>query len=494
MLEEFAAKDSRIKVAYRAVNGHISATSNDALALASGEFAVLLDHDDQLPAHALYMVAEELAAFPDTDLIYSDEDKIDEEGERYNPYFKPDWDPDLLGSQNYFSHLGVYRLSLVREVGGFRTGLEGSQDYDLVLRCQARTRKVRHIPHVLYHWRAIPGSAAASTDAKDYAQTAAERALRDHFASVDPRIRVEPGLFPTTYRARRPLPDPAPLVTVIIPTRDSVDILRRCLESIFLKTRYPSFELLIVDNQSSEPATLAYFDELRSAHKARILSYPKAFNFSAINNFAAREAHGEVLCLLNNDVEVIGAGWLEEMVAQAVREDIGAVGAKLLYPDDTIQHAGVVTGLFGVAGHINRNIPRQHPGYFGRAQMIQQMSVVTAACLAIRKSVYEKLGGLDAEHLPVAFNDVDFCLRLLDAGYRNLYTPFAELYHHESYTRGSDTTPERKARFAREMDYMQQRWGQVLQQDRAYNPNLSLFSLHSELAWPPRAVRPWKKQ
>jgi GT2 family glycosyltransferase len=492
-LEDFAARDPRIKVAFRSTNGHISECSNSALQLATGEFAVLFDHDDELPPHALYLLAEELLRHPETDLLYSDEDKIDEVGNRYDPYFKPDWNPDLFTSQNYFSHLGAYRLSLVREVGGFRRGFEGSQDYDLALRCVARTQRVRHVPYVLYHWRSIAGSTASAITAKNYAQSAAERALADYFKSVDPRIRVEPGAYPTTYRARYLLPSPAPLVSILIPTRDGYEILRRCIDSIYGRTGYPRFEIVVVDNESTDPAACQYFEELARSGRARVVPYPHPFNFSAINNFAASEARGEVLCLLNNDVEIISPDWLDELVTHAVRPGIAAVGAKLVYPNETIQHSGVITGLYGVAGHIHRHQPRYSPGHFGRAQMVQQMTVVTGACLAVRKSVYQELRGLDEENLGVAFNDVDFCLRAIETGYRNIYTPYAELYHHESYTRGSDTTPEKKARLEREIAYMYKRWGEKLPSDPCYNPNLSLFSEQFTPAWPPRVHKPWEQ-
>jgi GT2 family glycosyltransferase len=494
LLEKYAALDPRIKVVFRAANGHISESSNSALALATGEFAVLFDHDDELPPHALYLVANAINEHPQADLLYSDEDKIDETGRRYDPYFKPEWNFDLMTSQNCFSHLGVYRLSLLREIGGFRKGYEGSQDYDLALRCLARTDRVVHLPHVLYHWRSIPGSAASSGDAKGYALIAGVRALQDFFAAREPRIRVETGPWPATYRVRYPLPENPPLASLLVPTRDGLSILRRCIESVHAKTSYPRFEIVVVDNESKDRGTLDYLDELEKGGRARVVRYPYKFNYSAINNLAAREARGDVLVLLNNDVEVVTASWLEELVAQALRPEIGAVGAQLLYPNDTIQHAGVMTGLYGIAAHVHRYLPRDSPGYFARAQVVQQMSVVTGACLAVRKSVYAQLGGLDEKNLPVAFNDLDFCLRCIEAGYRNLYTPYARLYHHESYSRGADDTPEKRARFALESAYIEKRWGSVLAQDPCYNPNLSLSSDNFALAWPPRTRKPWKRE
>jgi GT2 family glycosyltransferase/2-polyprenyl-3-methyl-5-hydroxy-6-metoxy-1,4-benzoquinol methylase len=491
VLEEAAASDARIKVLYREKNGHISEASNSALSLATGAFVALLDHDDELPPQALYMVAEAIARDPAIDLLYSDEDKIDVQGRRYEPYFKPDWDADLFASQNFFSHLGVYRTSLVREVGGFRKGLEGSQDYDLALRCSRRSNRICHVPHVLYHWRSVDGSTATTTSAKSYAQTAAERALKEHFAEEDPAIEVSSGAFPTTYRVRRPLPSPPPLVSILIPTRDGYSILRRCLDSIAAKTSYPAYEIIVMDNQSKAPETLDYLASLQTSGRARVLPWDRPFNYSAINNAAAREARGDVLCLLNNDVEIITPDWLEELVSQAIRPGVGAVGAKLLYPNGTVQHAGVVTGLYGVAGHIHRYLPREAAGYFCRAQMVQRMTVVTGACLAVRRDLYEQVGGLDEANLAVAFNDVDFCLRLAERGETNIWTPYAELYHHESYSRGAEDTPAKKARFVGEIHYMQKRWHGVLENDPAYNPNLSLNSENFALAWPPRAHKPW---
>jgi len=492
VLEAYARGDSRIKVVYRERKGHISEASNTALGVATGEFIVLMDSDDELPPHALYMVAEELNAHPETDLIYTDEDKLDEQGERYSPYFKPDWNPDLFYSQNYFSHLGVYRTTLVRELGGFRTAFDGSQDYDLAIRCVERTPadRIRHIPHMLYHWRAIEGSGAVDAHAKSYAQPAAERALRDHFAKVDPGIEVSIARFPTTYRVRYPLPADPPLVSLVIPTRDGRVVLERCVESILAKTDYPRFELIIIDNQSRDPATLEYLQALTKEGRVRVLRYDRPFNYSAVNNLGARTGAGTVLGLLNNDVEVITSNWLTEMVSQALRPGIGCVGAKLLYPNDTIQHAGIVTGLLTLAGHIHRYLPRDACGYHCRAAVVHDVSAVTGACMVVRRELFERLGGLD-ENLTVAFNDVDFCLRVEAAGLRNLWTPYAELYHHESLSRGAEDTPEKRARFQREVEYMHRRWGTRLDDDRWYSPNLSLENENVELAWPPRSARPW---
>jgi GT2 family glycosyltransferase/2-polyprenyl-3-methyl-5-hydroxy-6-metoxy-1,4-benzoquinol methylase len=492
VLESAAASDARIKVTFREVNGHISAASNTALEAATGDYVALLDHDDELAPHALYMLAEEIAEHRDADVIYSDEDKIDGAGERYEPYFKPEWNPDLFDSQNYLGHLSCVRSSLVREVGGFRTGFDGSQDYDLLLRLTSRSSaaRIRHVPHVLYHWRSVRGSTAAANTNKRYAVEAALKALRDRH----PGCAVSEGPFPTTYRVAHPLPERPPLVTLIIPTRDGFALLERAVRSIQQHTTYPRFEILILDNQSTDPRSLQYLKELQASGQARVIKYDAPFNFSAINNFGAREARGEILGLVNNDIEVINPDWLSEMVSQAIRPEIGAVGCKLLYPDDTIQHAGVVLGLFGVAGHVFKKLPRDAPGYFARAQLTQDLSGCTAACLVLRKSIYEEVGGFDEQNLRIAFNDVDFCMKIARAGYRNLYTPHAALYHHESASRGYEDTPEKQVRFRGEIEFMKKKWGAALEEDPAYSPNLSLESLQMEIAWPPRAPRPWKPE
>lgn len=482
VLEEYRRRDPRVKVIYRQQNGHISESSNSALELATGEYMVLLDHDDELHPEALLLMAEAICRTPDAKLIYSDEDKIDEEGERFDPYFKPDWNYELLLGQNCISHLGVYSLPLVREVGGFRKGLEGAQDWDLALRCVERItpEQIVHIPRVLYHWRAIQGSTALAAGEKNYAVVAGRRAVDEHLQRTGQAGEVS--ILPASMmRVKRPVPVPPPKVSLVIPTRDRVDLLRMCVDSILERSTYPDYEILVVDNGSVEPETLEYFARISGLANVRVLPYPGEFNYSAINNFAVAQAHGEIIGLVNNDIEVISADWMEEMVAHAVRPDVGAVGAMLYYPDDTIQHAGVLVGLCGVAGHIGSRDQRGSEGYFGRMLLVQELSAVTAACLLVRKSVYDEVGGLD-ERLRVAFNDVDLCLRIREKGYRNLWTPFAELYHHESASRGLEDNPVKQARFMSEVAFMQERWARALQRDPAYNPNLSLtqpFALES---------------
>lgn len=488
VLDEYQRKDKRIRVVYRQENGHISAASNSALDIARGDYVALLDHDDELHPMALLSMAEAINRSPQWRMIYSDEDKIDNAGRRFEPYFKADFNYDLFLAQNSICHLGVYEMGLLREVGGFRLGLEGSQDWDLALRCVERlaATEIGHVPEVLYHWRAIPGSTALAADQKSYAHDTGLKTVAEHIA----RLGHDAGVFPIDnypghYRVKYGLPSPVPKVSLIVPTRDKLDLLRVCVSSILEITAYDNYEIVIVDNGSEEQATLDYFASIVSDERVRVLPYPYPFNYSAINNYAVEHTDASIVGLVNNDIEAISSGWLDEMVSQAVRPGIGAVGALLYYPDDTVQHGGVVTGIGGVAGHVHHGLPRGSSGYFSRMALVQNLSCVTAACLVIRRDVFLEVGGLD-EGLRVAFNDVDFCLRVRKAGYRNLWTPFAELYHHESASRGYEDTPEKVARFQSECNFMFERWGESLDYDPAYNPNLTLTAAAYQLAFPPR--------
>lgn len=484
-LEEYARRDRRIRFVRRETNGHISAASNSALELATGEYVGLLDHDDELRPHALLEMVEAIGSRDDVGLVYSDEDKLDMEGRRFDPYFKPDWDPDLLRGQNFVCHFTVIRRNLVLASGGFREGFEGSQDHDIILRCteQLRPDQIRHIPKVLYHWRAIPGSTALTRDAKDYASSAGVRAVAEHLGRSCPGAEAQE-LSHGHYRVRWPLPEHPPKVSLIIPTRDKVELLRLCISSIQERSTYPNYQIVIMDNGSSTAETLSYLESLTAEERIRVVRHDAPFNYAELNNTALSYCDGDVIGLVNNDIEVITPDWLEEMVSQALRPDVGAVGAMLYYPNDTIQHAGVMLGIHGVAAHIYAGLPRGYPGHGGRARVQQTMSAVTGACLILRRSVYEQAGGLD-ERLAVAFNDIDLCLRVRDLGYRNIWTPFAELYHHESASRGQEDSPEKRERFASEVRYMMKRWGKELMSDPAYNLNLSLQHTDSRLAFPP---------
>lgn len=486
-LKNLPASDSRIKVTFRTANGHISAASNDALSLASGEWVALLDHDDLLAQDALYWVVKTIEAHSDAGLVYSDEDKINASGKRYDPYFKPDWSPELLLSQNYICHLSVFRRSLVTSLGGFRLGLEGAQDHDLILRCVAalKPHQIVHIPRILYHWRAIAGSTALALDEKTYANDAGIRAVSD-FLSTN-QWGGEVHALPNGYYHVVPsLPEQRPWVTLIIPTRNAHELVRMCIDSILDKTTYANYDILLVDNGSDCPESLAYFRQIAQNPRIQVVRDDREFNYSALNNAAVARAKGDIIGLVNNDIEIITPDWLQEMVGLALRPGVGAVGARLWYPNETLQHAGVVIGVGGVAGHAHLHRPRQDGGYFGRAQITQNYQAVTAACLLVRKVTFLQVGGLNETHLKVAFNDVDFCLRLVEAGLRNVWTPFAEMYHHESATRGYENTPAKQARFASEVHYMHQRWGDTLKHDPSYNPNLSLADAQFSLAFPPR--------
>jgi glycosyltransferase involved in cell wall biosynthesis len=478
-LEKYQKTDSRIKVKYLIENEGISGASNKALSLATGEFAGFLDHDDEFSVNALFEVVKLLNEHPDADMIYSDEDHIDSKEKLINPHFKPDWSPDMFLSSMYTCHFGVYRRQLIDNIGGFRKGFEGSQDYDLVLRLTEKTDRIYHIPKILYHWRKTPGSTAARYQAKGYADTNAIKALEDSLKRRNIKGEVLSGKFPGLFRIRRKI-DGNPEVSIIIPTKDRSDILRKCLESIKKKTIYKNYEIIIVDNNSKDGHTKNYLEMTRKAHNIRILKYEYPFNFSAINNYAARNSNSEYLLFLNNDIEVISPEWLSAMLEHAQRREVGAVGCKLIYPNNTIQHAGVILGITGtpglpgVAGHSHKHLPNESRGYFHRPHMIQNFSAVTAACMMVRKDVFEEVGGFE-EKLGIAFNDVDLCLKIRQKGYLIVYTPYAELYHHESLSRGYEDNLEKQKRFSGEVRYMGEKWGKIIDQgDPYYNPNLSL--------------------
>ncbi len=434
-----AAGDVRISVIRGDTNVGISAASNRALAQATGGYVALLDHDDTLAPHALAEIAAAIEAHPDVKYIYSDEDKLDTSGGRVQPFFKPDWSPEYVLSQMYCGHLSVYRRSLLEDVGGFREGFEGSQDHDLLIRCLARLdqKTVVHIPKVLYHWRMTPQSTALNAAHKPFTEAASVRALDDYLESSGIAGCVERGPIPNSYRVKRSLPG-HPLVSVVIPFRDAPALLEAAVRSVLDLTDYPEIELLLVDNASQEEGTLALVRKLDGDDRVRVLRYPHEFNYSAINNFAADHAMGDFLLLLNSDTEVIEAGWLTAMLEHGLRPEVGAVGAKLLYPDHRVQHAGVIVGLNGVAGHPFLGLGENDAGYFGLPCLTREVSAVTAACLLVRRDLYHSVGGLDERNLPVAFNDVDFCLRLRERDLAVIFTPYARLLHKESASRGID--------------------------------------------------------
>jgi O-antigen biosynthesis protein len=475
ILEEYSQKDSRIKYTIRAENGHISAASNSALALATGEYISLLDHDDLLAPNALYAIVCLLNEHPEADYIYSDEDKIDENGQLREPFFKPDWCPDSYLSRNYTCHFSTYRRKIVETIGGFRLGYEGSQDYDLTLRFTEKTDKIFHISQILYHWRIHSNSAAASTDVKPYAYQAAIAAIGDAISRRGEGGKVNPhSRFPGYYQVRYQIKH-YDLVTIVIPTRNLGKVLDRCLESIFTLSTYPNYEVLLIDNGSDEPESLEIIHSWQQKEPKRfrtiVLDIP--FNYSYLNNYAASQTEAKYLLFLNNDTEVLTADWIEAMVEQAQRRSIGAIGAKLLYPDNTIQHAGVIMGLGGIAGHGHKNFPADHPNHFGQIDTVNNYTAVTAACLMCRRDLFLEVGGFN-EDLKVAFNDVDLCLKIQRQGYNNIYLPHVVLYHYESKSRGFDNYPEKQARFDAEIQLMLQLWAKEIAYDRCYNPHLTL--------------------
>lgn len=473
LLKEYAAQDARIKLVLRSENGHISKASNSALAIASGEFVALLDHDDQLTPHALYEMVSLLNRHPEADMIYSDEDKVDDEGYLREPYFKPDWCPESFLSRMYTCHLGVYRKTLLDQIGGFRSGYEGAQDYDLVLRLTEHTQQIYHLPQVLYHWRCHSASTSTDLGAKGYAAAAGQAAITEALQRRGEPGRVEevpPGnhwivRYEILKRDR---------VSIIIPTRNLGELVNCCLTSIFEKSTYENFEVLLIDNGSTEPETLQIIDDWKqkAPEQFRCIPYQVPFNYSQINNYAVQFATGDYLLFLNNDTEVITPDWLEALIEQGQRPSIGAVGAMLLYPDETIQHAGVIAGLGGIAGHSHQHLDAKAHGYFNQIQTVNNYSAVTAACLLLRRSVFEEVNGFD-EELAVTFNDVDLCFKIGSRGYRNVYLPHVKLYHYESRSRGLEDTPQKKFRFEREIARMQQKWPDLIAHDPCYNPHLS---------------------
>lgn len=476
LIEELAATDERIKTVYRNKNGKIAAATNSAIKITTGEYIAFLDHDDLLPKNALLFVAREIVRNPSISLIYSDEDKVDVDGNRYSPHFKPDWNYDLFLCQNYVNHFTVIKKSVIKKVGGLKNGYDGSQDHELLLRVISKieAKDILHIPLILYHWRAVVGSTALSAEYKKHSRAATMRAVTDHFTRNKISAKIVEVKEKDVCRVKYKLPSRPPLVSIIVPTKDMVHLLKKCIDSLTSLTTYKNYEVMVINNSSVEKETLKYFKKINKLPKVRVLDFEHPFNYSAINNFAVHRAKGSVLVLLNNDIEVVEPGWLTEMVSHAIREDIGAVGAKLLYPNEIIQHAGVLLGLGGVAGHAYKRFNKNDPGYYQKLNLVQNYSAVTAACLAIEKRKYIEAGGLDEHNLSVAFNDVDFCIRVRNLGYRNLWTPFSTLIHHESLSRGYEDTPEKQQRFQREVEYMKNRWGEQLMVDPCYNPTLTL--------------------
>lgn len=464
------------RIVYRKLeeNGGISVNTNEAVALAAGEYLMLCDHDDTLEPDALYEIVK---AINDTgaDVLYTDEDKVSMDGRHYfDPNFKPDFNLFRLRENNYICHIFVVKKSLTDETGLLRSEFDGAQDFDFILRCCEKAQKITHIPKVLYHWRCHMDSTAADPSSKAYAYEAGRKAVREHYQRLGIDAKVEMTERPGWYRSHVKVQG-NPLISVIIPNKDHTDDLELCLFSMTRKSTYRNYEILIVENNSEKEETFEYYRKLPDRYpKARVLTWEKEFNYSAINNFAAKEAKGEYLLFLNNDVEILTPDWMEEMLQNCQQENVAAVGAKLYYPDDTIQHAGVVLGLGGIAGHIMCRASKEDPGYFGRMISVQEISAVTAACMMVKKSDFDAVGGLD-ETFQVAFNDIDLCMKFRAAGKKIIFTPYAELYHYESKSRGLEDTPEKQFRFDKEVKRFQEKWAQQLEmEDPYYSPNLSV--------------------
>lgn len=473
-IEKHYGREKRIVYRKLEENGGISVNTNEAVALAAGEYLMLCDHDDTLEPDALYEIVK---AINDTgaDVVYTDEDKVSMDGRHYfDPNFKPDFNLFRLRENNYICHIFVVKKSLTDETGLLRSEFDGAQDFDFILRCCEKAQKITHIPKVLYHWRCHMDSTAADPSSKAYAYEAGRKAVREHYQRLGIDAKVEMTERPGWYRSHVKVQG-NPLISVIIPNKDHTDDLELCLFSMTRKSTYRNYEILIVENNSEKEETFEYYKKLPDRYpKARVLTWEKEFNYSAINNFAAKEAKGEYLLFLNNDVEILTPDWMEEMLQNCQQENVAAVGAKLYYPDDTIQHAGVVLGLGGIAGHIMCRASKEDPGYFGRMISVQEISAVTAACMMVKKSDFDAVGGLD-ETFQVAFNDIDLCMKFRAAGKKIIFTPYAELYHYESKSRGLEDTPEKQFRFDKEVKRFQEKWAQQLEMgDPYYSPNLSV--------------------
>jgi len=460
--------NKKIKVRINKKNKGIAGATNDALDMAVGQFVCFLDHDDLLTEDALQEVVKALNKNTDADLIYTDEDKVDATGAYHSPFFKPDWNYSLLLSHMYTCHLSVYKKSIIDKIGGIRLGFEGSQDYDFALRFIEKAKKIIHIPKVLYHWRITPGSTAISILNKPLARISAIRALKDHLSRIKRKADVCAGPFQGHHHVNYILSE-EPSISIIIPFKDQVQYLRNLIETIE-GTHYVNYKLILVDNNSEEVETLEYLKDLTKNPAIKHLKYPKPFNFSAINNYAVKHTESDLILFLNNDTEVMSPDWLNKMAQHFIREDVGAVGAKLLYVDHRIQHAGIVVGVNGIAGHSHKNMWDWQPGYYGRPHIIQEVTAVTGACMMVRRDVFNGVGGFD-EKLPKAFNDIDLCLKIRANNYLITYTPYSRLFHHESISRGLDNIQDKQ--FQKAIQYIDKKWGCFKYKDPYYNPNLT---------------------
>lgn len=473
ILKEYAAKDSRIHIKNLEKNEGIGKNTNRAFEMANGQYVALLDHDDLLAPDALFEVAC-AAEKSHPDIIYSDEDKVTgNEKEHTQPHFKPDFNIDLLRANNYICHLLVIKKTLIDKVGGFREGFDGAQDHDFIFRCSDNADNIIHIPRILYHWRTHQASTADNPASKLYAYEAGMRAVKENLERNGEEAEVtqskDYGFYKVIYKVKE-----KSLVSIIIPNKDNRDILKKCIDSVLQKSTYDNYEIIVVENNSTEKETFEYYKEIEKDDRIRVIKWEQGFNFSAINNFAVKHANGEYIIFLNNDIEVKTPSWIEGMLGNAQRSDVGIVGCRLIYPDNTIQHAGVVIGIGGIAANIFTNLPAARSGYMHRASTQVDYSAVTAACMMISKSLFERVGGFE-EKLTVAFNDIDLCLRVREENYLVVYDAYVEMIHYESKTRGTEDTQEKVRRFQSEIEYMRTRWIDILKKgDPYYNPNLTL--------------------
>lgn len=482
-LKPIINKDERIK--YKFLNGNkgIAGNTNECIKMATGDFIALFDHDDLLPVFSLYEVVKCINENPDVEFIYTDEDKITTlDQPRFNPHFKPDFSLDFLRANNYICHFSIFKKELMDKLEGERSKYDGAQDFDIIIRMSEETDKIVHIPKVLYHWRVHPNStAAAGGDAKPYAFEAGVKVVQDYIDRNGLKGKAEHGATLGTYRVKYEV-EGNPKVSIIIPNKDGIEILKTCVESILELSTYKNYEIVIVENNSEKQETFDYYKELEKNEKIKILRYPeKGFNYSKIINYGVKNCDGEYVVQLNNDTKVLTPEWIEEMLGFAQRDDVGAVGVKMFYPDNTIQHAGIVLGVDTVAAHLFRGLPKHLHGYFARESTVQNFSAVTGACMMSRKSIYEEVGYMD-ESFEVSFNDLDFCLKIREKGKLIVYTPFTEFMHYESKTRGYEDSPEKQARFQDEISRFLNKWKKFYEKgDPYYNKNFSLNSCYYDV-------------
>lgn len=501
-LKKYYEKNNKIKYKFLNSNKGISENTNEAIKIATGDFIGFLDHDDLLSENCLYEIVKTINENKDVDFIYSDEDKIDETGERFEPYFKPDFSPETLETNNYITHFVVVSKELVEKIGLLNSEFNGAQDFDFVLRATENAKKVEHISKILYHWRVHKSSTANVADAKPYAYEAGIKVIEEHLKRTNKKGTVEFGQdVPGIYKIKFDIIG-NPKVSILIPNKDNVKLLKNCINSILELTTYENYEIAIIENNSSQKETFEYYKKLVQNSKIKILNYNKntildsngetsinneireniEFNYSSLINFGVQNVDGEFVLQLNNDTKILTKDWLELFIGYAQNKEIGAVGARLYYEDKTIQHAGIACGIAGIAGNLLVNLPYGKHGYFGRESATRNVSAVTGACLFSRKSIYDEVGFMDEENFKVAFNDVDFCLKILEKGYRIVYNPYIELIHYESKSRGYEYTEEQEKRFNKESNNFKTKWKHFLEKgDPYYNRNFSLDTCNFDI-------------